>query len=153
MQCSMMGAWGSATADGNLVQYRTLDFGGGPFADNNVLLVYHPTDSDHSFAAITFPGFVGAVTGFSEFVAQSEAEASAVKPKGTYDGQGDVFIIRDILQFAKSAEDAVDIARATSRTWAMWLGVGDIYNKFVPMLYYDDHVEALDEWSVPDYTS
>ena len=64
-----------------------------------------------------------------------------------------MFIIRDNLQFAKSAEDAVDMARATSRTWAMWLGVGDIYNKFVPMLYYDDHVEALDEWSVPDYTS
>ena len=65
----MMGAWDKATVDGNLIQMRTLDFGGGPFANNNLLMVHHPTDSDHNFAAITFPGFVGAVTGFSEYVA------------------------------------------------------------------------------------
>ena len=68
MQCSMMGAWGNATVDGKLVQYRTLDFGGGPFANNNVLTVHHPTDSDNAFASVSWPGFVGAVTGFSEKV-------------------------------------------------------------------------------------
>ena len=47
MQCSMLGAWGKATADGNLVQYRTLDFGGGPFANNNILTVHHPSDSEN----------------------------------------------------------------------------------------------------------
>ena len=36
MQCSMMGAWGDATPDGKLTQMRTLDFGGGPFADRSI---------------------------------------------------------------------------------------------------------------------
>ena len=30
MTCSMIGAWGSATEDGQLLQLRTLDFGGAP---------------------------------------------------------------------------------------------------------------------------
>ena len=153
MQCSMMGAWGSATADGNLIQYRTLDFGGGPFPNNNVIMVQHPTDAGHNFAAIGFPGFVGTVTGFSEYVSQSEAESSSLWSKGTYNGQGDVFLIRDVLQFAESAREAVEMARATSRTWAMWLGVGDYMNNFEIMLYKNTEVLALDEWSVPDYTS
>jgi len=45
MQCSMLGAWGKATPDGGLTQLRTLDFGGGPFANRNILNVHHPTES------------------------------------------------------------------------------------------------------------
>lgn len=97
MQCSMMGAWGNATADGKLVQYRTLDFGGGPFANHNVLTVHHPSDSENSFATVSFPGFVGAVTGFSEKISQSQKSAKPIHPAGTYTGQGDAFFIRDII--------------------------------------------------------
>ena len=51
---------------------RTLDFGGGPFANNTIMTVHHPTDSDIAFASVSFPGFVGAVTSFSEKLSQSE---------------------------------------------------------------------------------
>ena len=100
MQCSMMGAWGKATLDGNLVQYRTLDFGGGPFANNNILTVHHPTDSTNAFASVSWPGFVGAVTGFSEKISQSEKSAKPYFPHGTYKGLGDAFMIRNMIQFA-----------------------------------------------------
>lgn len=90
MGCSMMGAWGDATVDGGLVQMRTLDFGGGPFANNNVLTVHHPSDSKNHFASLSFPGFAAAVTGFSDHIAQSEkvdmVYSPEKKPEGSYVG-------------------------------------------------------------------
>jgi len=62
MQCSMMGAWGNATSNGKLLQLRSLDFGTGPFANNNLLHVAHPPAPGKAFAAVTFPSFVAAVT-------------------------------------------------------------------------------------------
>jgi len=141
MQCSMMGAWGEATANGDLVQYRTLDFGGGPFANRTFLHIAHPTDSDFEFASYTFPGFVGAVTGFTKNIAQSEIGYCLPKghiPKGTYNGENDAFAIRDILQFAKSSDHAVEIAEAASRTWGIFLGFGDYNTKKFDMILYDE---------------
>ena len=104
MQCSMMGAWGDATANGGLIQMRTLDFGSGPFANNNMLIVHHPEDIGNSFASLGFPGFVAAITGFSEKIAQSEKVDYITskwwqrgRPAGSYKGQGDAFVIRDTL--------------------------------------------------------
>ena len=56
LQCSMMGAWGKATASGggNLIQLRTLDFGGGPFANRNVLVVR----TSHVTYLPTYPGIL-----------------------------------------------------------------------------------------------
>ena len=34
-------------------------------------------------------------------------------------------VIRDILQFSKTKEDAVAIAQKAKRTWSVWLGIGD----------------------------
>ena len=85
MQCSMMGAWGAATPNGKLTQLRTLDFGGGPFADRSMLVVHHPTDTSIPFAALSFPAFTGIVTGFSKNLAQSEKVddvSGGNRPKG-----------------------------------------------------------------------
>ena len=150
MQCSMMGAWGKATLDGNLVQYRTLDFGGGPFANNNILTIHHPTDSDNAFASVSWPGFVGAVTGFSEKISQSEKSAKPYFPHGTYKGLGDAFVIRNMIQFADTPQDAVKMAKSASRTWPVWLGIGDYNNKFIPMLYDHKEVRTFDEDSLAD---
>lgn len=76
MQCSMLGAWGSATPSGTLLQLRSLDFGGGPFANNSVMLVHHPPTlpdgTSQSFASLSWPGFAGAVTGFNPTLSLSE---------------------------------------------------------------------------------
>ena len=94
MQCSMAGAWGNATA-GSLVQLRTLDFGGGPFANHSLLVVHHPTsaggnDAPSPFASLSFPAFVGIVTGLSPHVALSEKVNDlhgGGSPPGAYDGK------------------------------------------------------------------
>jgi len=139
MTCTMMGAWGKATATpaaaasasgggGGLVQLRALDFGSGPFANYSVLTVYHPTEGN-AFASLGFPGMVGAITGWSDKVALSEKvwetyDGSGVQP-GHYDGEPVVAVIRDMLQFSDTKEDAVAFAQSIARTWAVFLGVGD----------------------------
>ena len=157
MQCSMMGAWGNSTPTGTLVQLRTLDFGGGPFADRSMLVVAHPTDSPSAFAALSFPSMVGIVTGFSEKISLSEKVddvANGVRPNGTYKGQAVAMVIRDIVQFATTKEDAVRIAQAAQRTWSVWLGIGDSASQeFLAMLYDEADAHAFDAVTLPRATN
>lgn len=157
MQCSMMGAWGSATPDTKLVQLRSLDFGGGPFANSNILVVHHPTESKIPFATLSFPGFVGVVTGFSEKIGQSEKVddvTGGARPKGSYKGQAVAFVIRDMLQFAETKEEAVAIAQGAHRTWSVWLGVGDYASQAFDAILYDKaSVTAFSDTSLPTRTN
>jgi hypothetical protein len=147
MQCSMLGAHGSATPTSGLVQLRSLDFGGGPFANNTVLIVHHPDGAASErgmggrapFAALTFPGFVGVVTGFSPSVALSEKVNDihgGGTPPGSYDGKSTAFVIREMVEWGTSKEAATAIAAEASRTWGVWLGVGDaVSQSFVALEY------------------
>jgi len=156
MQCSMLGAWGDATPDGGVVQLRSLDFGAGPFANRSVLVVHHPTDTPSPFASLAFPGFVMAVTGFSPHVGLSEKVMDVYSPErraaGSYQGQPVVSVLRDILQDARSAADAVAIAEEASRTWSVWVGVGDS-TSFVGMSYTQAELDVLDDSSMPGRTN
>lgn len=66
MTCTMLGAWDQASASGNLLQLRALDFGSGPFANFTTLAVHRPGNGARSFASISFPGLVGVITGIGE---------------------------------------------------------------------------------------
>jgi hypothetical protein len=65
--CSMIGAWGRATAGGKTLQLRALDWDtDGPFRDYPAVTVYHPTSpGSHSFAIVGLLGFIGAFSGQS----------------------------------------------------------------------------------------
>ena len=68
MACTAYGAWGKASGGSDsagLVQTRALDFGGGPFANYTVIAVHH-NEGMRSFAMVSWPGFVGAVTGIAQ---------------------------------------------------------------------------------------
>ena len=103
---------------------------GGPFANRTVLAVHHPVGPKAGvpFAAISFAGFVGVVTGFSQTIAMSEKvwetyRTPDVQP-GTYEGMSLVVVIREMLQFGGSRAEAIAIAERAQRTWAVFLGVG-----------------------------
>lgn len=111
MACTAYGAWGKATATGNgLIQMRALDFGGGPFANYTIAAVYRDaeqTADSNAFVSITFPGFAGVITGVSERgIGVSEKvwmtyDKRSLQP-GSYQGEADIFVLRDILQKAKN---------------------------------------------------
>lgn len=152
MQCSMLGAWGSATPIGTLLQLRSLDFGGGPFANNSVLLVHHPPalpdGTSQSFASLSWPGFAGAVTGFNPTLSLSEKVNDihgGGNPPGTYHGQTTANVLRDVLQFAQAneasavgaKEKAAGIMRSANRTWGVWIGVGDAHSQQMEVVKYE----------------
>ena len=55
------------------------------------------------------------------------------RPKGTYQGQAVSMVIRDILQFSTTKEEAVAIAQKAKRTWSVWLGIGDYKSQQVSL--------------------
>jgi hypothetical protein len=66
MACTGFGSWGPSSSSGKLIQNRALDFGFGPFGNYTVVSVYRTKDlSQAAFMSLSFPGFVGVITGKS----------------------------------------------------------------------------------------
>ncbi len=108
MACTAYGAWGKATPSGKgLVQLRALDFGSGPFANYTVVGTHRDTENGNAFVSVAFPGMVGAITGVSQHgVGISEKVWMTYDEKdlqpGSFQGVADVYVLRDLLQNAKS---------------------------------------------------
>ena len=160
MACTAYGAWGKASGGSDtagLVQTRALDFGGGPFANYTVIAVHH-NEGMRSFAMVSWPGFVGAVTGIaqngvgiSEKVWMTNDKKNI--QKGSYDGIPDVFVLRDILQNSENRQDAEAYVLSINRTWAIFIGVGDFYSqKFDIIGYKQSDATVYDEETMPTVT-
>jgi hypothetical protein len=144
MACTMFGAWGDATPNGKLTQIRALDFGSGPFSNFTVLGVYR-SEGTRAFATVMYPGMVGAITGvaqdgigISEKVWMTyDCNPSCLQP-GHYDGEPDVFVLRDILQQAKNRQEAETYMKNAERTFAIFVGVGDFESQRMDIVGYKE---------------
>lgn len=142
MACTAYGAWGKATPTGKLTQIRALDFGSGPFGNFTVLGVYRNA-GERSFATVMFPGMVGAITGVGQNgVGVSEKvwmtyDTPSLQP-GHYDGEPDVFVLRDLLQLAENKEQAEAHMQTAERTFAIWVGVGDFASQTMDIIGYKE---------------
>jgi len=163
MACTAYGAWGQATANngyGGLVQLRALDFGNGPFANYSVIAVHRgdPEHSDNAFVSVSFPGFVGVVTGVSQSgVGISEKvwmtyDKRSLKP-GSYDGEADVFVLRDLLQNTKTRAEAEAYLISIQRTWGIWIGIGDYVSQKLDLVAYQQaSVQVYTDVTMPSMT-
>jgi len=160
MACTAYGAWGKATPGGGLLQVRALDFGGGPFANYTVIQTHRgdPANLDHSFASVSFPGFVGVITGVAQNgIGISEKvwmtyEKRSLQP-GSYNGLADVLVLRQILETSKSKAEAEAYMQSVKRTWAMWVGVGDFAtNTFDLVGYKEDSADVYTDVTMPSMT-
>jgi len=160
MACTAYGAWGKATPGGGLLQLRALDFGGGPFANYTVIQTHRgdASNPDHAFVSVSFPGFVGVITGVSQNgIGISEKvwmtyEKRSLQP-GSYDGLADVLVLRNILEKSKSKADAEAYMQSVPRTWAMWVGVGDFAtNTFDLVGYKQDSALVYTDVTMPPMT-
>lgn len=156
MACTAFGAWGKATPDGNLMQLRALDFGAGPFANHTILQVHRT--SKNSFVSVSFPGMVGVVTGVSQHgIGVSEKvwetyEGTGMQP-GSYDGEADIFVLRDILEQSKNRVDAETYLMEANRTWAIWVGVGDYETQRFDLVgYKEDSLVVYTDVTAPEQT-
>lgn len=125
--CSLFGAWGKATAaDGHLYQLRCLDYEiGANIQKFPVIVVYVPNDG-HAFANITWAGVVGCISGISiERLAISEIGDDYDKANDTYAGIPFMLLLRDVLQFDTSLDDAINRIQHAPRTTSLIYGIGD----------------------------
>ena len=136
-KCSMSGGWGSAvskgSAVGHLIQSRTLDWDmDGPFRDFSAITVYHPSSdgsNGHPFVNVGIMGFLGGLTGVSE-AQLGISEIGVSYPDLTFGNESRmgipfIFLLRDILQFDYTIDDAINRMVNARRTCDLILGVGD----------------------------
>jgi isopenicillin-N N-acyltransferase-like protein len=129
--CSMMGAFGAATASGKTISLRALDWDvDGPFKNYPAVVVYHPSQDGHAFANVGFLGWIGSLAGQSS-QQLSIHEIGVSFPDSTHFGNESfvgipfVFLLRDILQFDMSYNDTINRMTEANRTCDLLLGVGD----------------------------
>jgi hypothetical protein len=162
MACTAYGAWGNATPDGKLTQIRALDFGGGPFSNYTIIAVYRSSpdadEQERSFATVMFPGMVGVITGVSDKgVGISEKvwmtyDTPSLQP-GSYDGEPDVFVLRDLLQLAGDRQEAEKHLQEVKRTFAIWIGIGDYATQKMDLVgYLEESAIAYTDETMPSMT-
>jgi hypothetical protein len=154
-QCSMMGAWGTATAgtSSKLVQLRALDWDtDGPFQQFPVLVTWHPTvGATHT--TLGWAGMIGAITGISSSgMAISEKVWDAYKGKMSASGYVWTFLLQDILRFDMDTDQALSRIATANRTCAIWIGLGDEYNtQFKIVSYSNQLVNIYNPRNFPAY--
>lgn len=108
--CTSFGVWGNKSNDGELILARNFDFfSGDDFAKNKIVQFTNPKRG-YKFATVTWAGFIGAASGMNDQgitvtinAAKSEIPANAATPIA--------LLAREILQFSKTINDAVEIAK------------------------------------------
>jgi len=125
--CSLFGAWGKATAeDGHLYQLRSLDYETSMNIQKYPLIVIYVPDEGNIFANIGYAGVIGSFSGINkEQLAISEIGYDRSTDEITYQGIPFTFLLRDVLQFDKSLDEATNRIKTAKRTTRLLYGIGD----------------------------
>lgn len=124
--CTVLGAWGTATADGKLYHLRTLDWESDAYVNEYPsIIIYESTErGSKTFANVGYLGLLGSLTGMSKIgisvgekvmLVQSASDYPEM-PTYTYLGKPWMFVLRDVLQFADNLHQVEDMIVGAKRT-------------------------------------
>ena len=139
--CSIGGWWGPATESGQVIQLRALDWEEhAPISKFPMITVYHPTEAGSvPFANIAWAGFLGSLTGYSSAkIGVSERLRGGDASTMTRFGKPWTYALRDVLQFSKTIDDAINNLNATDRTCSVYLGIGSSVNNTYRLIEYSE---------------
>lgn len=107
--CTSFAAWDNKTEDGKLIQGRNFDFhAGDEFSEEKIVTFYNPS-LGNKFAMITWGGMVGTVSGMN--IHGIAITVNAAKSKLPMKSSTPITIlVRELLQYAETIEQAIDIA-------------------------------------------
>ena len=121
--CSGVAVRGNATADGEVLHARVLDY----MADINLqkyalLQVFIPADFN-AWLSVGYASFLGTVTAINEQgLAIGEMGGGG---EGHWDGMPMTFLLREIMERAKTTREAIEILRNTPRTCEYYYVISD----------------------------
>lgn len=137
--CSILGAWGKATKNNELLHLRALDWDyNAPINNFPAIMVYHSTEKGSKpFANVGWPGFVGSITGFAENIGIGEKfRGQSTNENETRFGKPWNYAVRDVLQFSNHIDEALEQLGETDRTCSIFLGVGSKVNNTFRLIEY-----------------
>jgi hypothetical protein len=108
--CTSLAVWNENTEDGDLLLGRNFDFYvGDEFAENKVVEFIEP-DEGIPYMSVSWPGMIGVVSGMNK--EGISVTINAGKSRIPMAAKTPVSLVtREILQFAKTIDDAIAIAR------------------------------------------
>ncbi len=107
-ECTSFVAWGGHTPGGHLIVGRNNDMEIGPcFDDNKIVILFRP-QKGHAFISVGWAGWLGVATGMNDQRLFVSINAGCTADDGMI-GTPVCFVVRQILQYASSLEEAVDI--------------------------------------------
>ena len=72
---------------------------------------------------------------------------------GNFQGEPDVFVLRDILQYSATREEAEAYVNSVNRTWAIFIGVGDFSSQKLDIIWYkQESAVAYTDVTMPSVT-
>ena len=145
--CTSFSVWDKKSADGKLLVGRNFDFySGDDFAKNKIVQFTNPTKGN-KFATVTWSGFIGACSGMNDKgltvtinAAKSSIPTDAATPIA--------LLTREILQYASSIKEAIEIAKKRDVFVSESILVGSAFdNKTVSI---EKSPEKMDVYEVPN---
>ena len=122
--CINLVAFGPATADGRLLHGRNLDFPSTQACQNAArVFEYHP-QTGNSFLSACWAGAAGVFTAMNS-VGLTITEVGAWDRDVSWKGTPLTLLLRKIMQYAESLEEAFEIARMTPKTAGFNITVSD----------------------------
>ncbi len=111
--CTSFAAWDSATADGHLLFARNFDFEAGRGFDTNKIVMHVRPDEGQRFLSVAWPGMIGVVTGMNESKIAVAVHTAYSQTKRNI-GTPVALVLRDVLQYATTLEEAIALIREST---------------------------------------
>jgi len=124
--CTSIVAFGKATASGSLYHARNLDnISMIDWAQYGYVVVYEP-DQGFPFITYTYPTYVGVMQAMNNQGITISMNYSLVdQAANSLDGMAMMFLLRQIVQYASTLDEAVEIVLGTPRTFGMNIVISD----------------------------
>ncbi|APG59515.1 C45 family autoproteolytic acyltransferase/hydolase [Christiangramia salexigens] len=109
--CTSFAAWGEKTEDGELLIGRNFDFYAGDDFNEQKIVAFIKPETGNKFMMYTWGGFIGAVSGMNE--KGISVTINAGKSRIPLIAKTPISLVaREILQYASSIDEAIEIARS-----------------------------------------